>query len=301
MEFKIIDMLDFASASPSQKKEFGDLLVNTAKTMGFLILRNTKVSPERQQEMFKWCKFFFDNLTPEIRKEIAWEKVSNYGLAGLGAEALDEQSFDLKETYNIPLAGTTNPSKLSKDPKFAEFNQELLKHAQDCFDIVKDLMRGFALGCDLDEEFFASQHDVQAQTQRLLHYPSVEGAAAEFAVSPHTDYGTLTLVFGDGGTTFSVKDVKDGKWYDVPPAPGCAIVNISDLLSRWTNDEFMSNPHRVIYVDRGRNNYMTAFFSHPAQNTTVECLPKFVGNGAKYPPINAYEYLKQRIAQTYKV
>jgi isopenicillin N synthase-like dioxygenase len=156
--------------------------------MGFLILRNTKVSPERQQEVFKWCKFFFDNLTPEIRKEIAWTTACPFGLNGIGAESLDEKSYDLKETYDVALAGTANPDKLPQDPKFADFGREILQHAQDCFDIVKDLMRGFALGCDLDEEFFVNLHDANYQAQRLLHYPSIEGATAKYPPIKAYDY-----------------------------------------------------------------------------------------------------------------
>lgn len=299
MQIKTLEMIDFGKATPAERKAFGDQLVDCAKTMGFLILKNTAISLERQNQMFELSKFFFENLTPEIRKEVAWSPKYNYGLAGIGAESLDENAFDIKETYNVGLEGATNPNKLSKDPKLATFNKELLKYGEECYTVIKDLMRAFALGCDLEQEFFVNMHDYNSQTMRLLHFPHIEGTVGEYFVSPHTDYGTLTLVYSDG-PGFSVKDTKDGQWYDVFAEPGCAIINISDLLSRWTNDELQSNPHRVKFASIGKSRFMTAYFAYPSHDKTIECLPKFVGKGAKYAPINAYDYLQSRLSQTYK-
>lgn len=299
MTIKKIKMLDFASANEVQKVEFGKSIVQSAKTMGFLVLQDTAVSLDRQNEIFGLAKNFFEGLDECTRQELAFDKVTNRGLAGIGNEALDEQSRDVKETYNIGFEGTSVPNVWSKSPKLTKFNLELLKYAEECFAVTKDLLRALALGCDMPSEFFVDKHDRDSQTLRLLHYPCLQGSSENFSVSPHTDYGTLTLVY-NCGATFSVQDLTTGQWHDVPAEPGDAVVNIADLLMRWTNNCLQSNPHRVKYSDCGKSSFMTAFFAHPSYMQTIDCLPTFVGNGKLYQPINSLEYINQRLAKTYK-
>ncbi|MGB0499511.1 MAG: 2OG-Fe(II) oxygenase family protein, partial [Rubricella sp.] len=82
---------------------------------------------------------------------------------------------------------------------------------------------------------------------------------------------------------------------DVPHVEGAFVVNIGDCLMRWTNDLYVSNPHRVIPPARER--YSVAFFLDPAPEAIIEALP---GTGApKYPPVTGAEYLASRLEATY--
>ena len=93
---------------------------------------------------------------------------------------------------------------------------------------------------------------------------------------------------------------RDGGWIPAPTIPGAFVCNIGDCLMRWTNDAYVSTPHRV--VNRGgRERYSVAFFLDPNPDATIACLPTCVPDGepARYPPISGADYLMDRLARTY--
>ncbi len=62
-----------------------------------------------------------------------------------------------------------------------------------------------------------------------------------------------------------------GAWRDVPPRPGCFVVNVGDLLHRWTGGAFLSTLHRVEKRDAGER-YSAPFFCAPNLDAVVEVL-----------------------------
>ncbi len=115
----------------------------------------------------------------------------------------------------------------------------------------------------------------------------------------HTDYGNLTLLLTDDAGGLEVRR-RDGVWLSVPHAPGAFIVNIGDCLMRWTNDVYVSTPHRVTH-SAPRERLSIAFFLDPNPDAVVEALPSCVAAGAtaKYPPVSGADYLSARLAATY--
>ena len=62
---------------------------------------------------------------------------------------------------------------------------------------------------------------------------------------------------------------------------------------RWTNDVYVSTPHRV--VNRcGRERYSIAFFFDPNPDAQVAAIPS-CGAARRYPPILAADYLRRRL------
>ena len=61
---------------------------------------------------------------------------------------------------------------------------------------------------------------------------------------------------------------KCGEWVGVPPIENTFVINIANLLQRWTNGRFSSTEHRVINR-YGRDRYSIAFFVYPAHSTIV--------------------------------
>ena len=91
-----------------------------------------------------------------------------------------------------------------------------------------------------------------------------------------------------------------GAWISAPVVPGALICNIGDCLMRWTNDVYVSTPHRVV-SPRGRDRYSVVFFLDPNPEAVVACLPTCLKDGvAKYPPVVAADYLLSRLQPTYK-
>lgn len=124
---------------------------------------------------------------------------------------------------------------------------------------------------------------------------SASGAGEEIGAGAHTDYGALTLLMTDGAPGLQVRP-RGGDWLDVPHVPGAFIVNIGDCLMRWTNDIYVSTPHRVLPPPRARQS--VAFFLDPNPDAVIAALP---GTGApKYPSVTGAEYLRSRLDATYK-
>jgi isopenicillin N synthase-like dioxygenase len=93
---------------------------------------------------------------------------------------------------------------------------------------------------------------------------------------------------------------RDGRWIDVPTSPATFVVNIGDLLMRWTNDRWLSNLHRVVNPPPadtpGRGRLSIAFFNHPNYDALIECL--LSQGAAKHPPVLSGEYRDTKYAKT---
>ena len=163
------------------------------------------------------------------------------------------------------------------------------------------MLGAFALALGLDESFFAPWLDVTMTTLGPLHYPPQRGriSEAQLGAGAHTDYGCLTLLHQDSSGGLQVRR-RDGLWIDAPPIPGSFVVNIGDMMERWTNGVFCSTPHRVINISGG-DRYSLPFFFDPDFYAPVECLPTCLGPGevAKFKPTTAGQHLLEKIEESF--
>jgi isopenicillin N synthase-like dioxygenase len=131
---------------------------------------------------------------------------------------------------------------------------------------------------------------------RALHYPPAPEPRPDdlYGAAPHSDFGFLTIVTQDDAGGLQVQR-RDGRWIDAPRMPGAAVVNVGDMLMRWTNDRFRSTQHRVLNP-KGRDRYSMAFFFDPDFDTVVECIPtcQGPGNPPRYPRTTWGDYLTAR-------
>lgn len=134
---------------------------------------------------------------------------------------------------------------------------------------------------------------------RLLHYPTQREEDGLFGSAPHTDYGFITLLAQDDVGGLEVKN-KAGEWVAAPPIPGTFVMNVGDILARWSNDVFVSTPHRVINRS-GRERYSQPFFFDPSMDHTISAVPACVppGERPKYEPVVYGDYLMERIDKNY--
>ncbi len=134
---------------------------------------------------------------------------------------------------------------------------------------------------------------------RLLHYPTQREEEGLFGSAPHTDYGFITLLAQDDVGGLEVKN-KAGDWVAAPPIPGTFVMNVGDILARWSNDRFVSTPHRVINRS-GKERYSQPFFFDPSMDHTISVLPTCIpeGTAPKYEPIVYRDYLMERIDKNY--
>ena len=133
------------------------------------------------------------------------------------------------------------------------------------------------------------------------HYPPQHESADEgqYGAAEHTDYGTITILWQDDVGGLQVKN-RSRDWIDAPTIADAFVINIGDMLARWSNDLFVSTPHRVVNAS-GRERFSIPVFYDPDYDTVVECLANCASsdNPPRYPPIIAGDYITGRYDDTY--
>jgi isopenicillin N synthase-like dioxygenase len=112
----------------------------------------------------------------------------------------------------------------------------------------------------------------------------------------HSDYGSLTILHQDDAPGGLQVLTADDRWEDVPHLPGAYVVNIGDMLARWTNDRWVSTVHRVVNPPRQlatSDRISIPFFHQPNHDAIVEALPSCVGpeNPPRYGPVSSGEWV----------
>jgi isopenicillin N synthase-like dioxygenase len=168
--------------------------------------------------------------------------------------------------------------------------------------LVRFLMRLIALALGLDETFFDDKVNRSIGTMRLNYYPPQRHPplAGQLRAGAHTDYGGLTILSGEDVPGGLQVRTRRHEWVDVRTSPHEFVVNIGDLLMRWTNDRWLSNLHRVVNppLAEGRNQprLSIAFFNHPNWDVPIECLAP--PGAARYPPVLSGDYRDLKYAKT---
>jgi isopenicillin N synthase-like dioxygenase len=168
--------------------------------------------------------------------------------------------------------------------------------------LVVSLMRLAALALDVDEGFFDDKVDRSIGTMRLNYYPAQAAPPepGQLRASAHTDYGGFTILSGEDVPGGLQVRTRDERWVDVPTSPTTFVVNIGDLLMRWTNDRWLSNLHRVVNPPAsgaaGAARLSIAFFNHPNYDALIECLPS--QGAARHAPVRSGEYRDVKYAKT---
>jgi len=177
------------------------------------------------------------------------------------------------------------------------FRAALEPYLEEILALGERLERLFALSLDLDEYYFVELCKKPTFHMRLMHNlpQTEEEKKALMTVGEHSDYGMLTILMQDinGGLELQPRS---GEWIKAPCVPDTFVINVGDMLELWTNNLYVSTPHRVIGLTGRHRNSLPAFFS-PAFNTLVECIPSCLAPGekSKFVPLKAGEYLTQRL------
>ena len=120
---------------------------------------------------------------------------------------------------------------------------------------------------------------------RFLHYPPQDTDDDEqFGQGPHTDNSFITFLAREDTPGLAVR-LPSGEWLSPPLIEGTFLVNLGNIMKRWSNDRFLSTPHGVVN-DSGRDRYSIAFFYSPSIDARIEVLPTCVApeRPAQYPP-----------------
>lgn len=299
-----IDVGALRTGSLTDLKALAREIGQAARDTGFFTIVNHAVPQILINEVFIEAQRFFA-LPTEEKQLVSLAKSSNYrGYVEIGYEQLDgEHPGDAKESFEIALELGADDPRYNEPffgpnywPNLPSFRDTLLTYQSLLRRLAIDLHRPIAIDLDVDADFFTSLIDPGLSYMRILRYPPHPGTfdGTQYGAAPHTDYGALTLLAQHdvGGLELQTRE---GQWLAVSPPQGGFICNIGDCLMRWTNDIYVSTPHRVVnrtQLDR----YSAAFFADPNPNVVVDVLPSLLrpGETAKYPAIRYDDYFRSR-------
>ena len=179
------------------------------------------------------------------------------------------------------------------------FRAVINQYIAEMTDLARRLVHAITISLGLPEDSMDHCFEKPTTFLRLLHYPTQPEEVGLFGSAPHTDYGYITLLAQDEVGGLEVRNKAD-EWIAAPPMRDTFVMNVGDILARWTNDRFVSTPHRVINRS-GRERYSQPFFFDPGMNEMIEALPTCVplGRRPKYPPVLYGDYLMERIDKNY--
>mgnify|MGYP002641503977 CR=1 FL=1 len=277
--------------------------------IGFFYVTGHGIDGAATQRTFDMAKAFF-SLPLEAKMAVAMaNSPHNRGYMPFEGETLDpSRPGDLKETFNLGLElAADDPEVLAglpfrgvnQWPELPGFRDAMLAYFDAVWSLGRQLHYAICRDLGLDDMFFDDKLDRPLAILRLLRYPggAVPKTAEQIGAGAHTDYGNITLLLPDATPGLEVR-TRQGDWIDAPSVPGAFICNIGDCLMRWTNDIYMSTPHRVRIPEQER--YSIAFFLDPNPDADVTVLPACVSDDrpAKYPPTTGAAYLKERLDAT---
>jgi len=284
---------------------------------GFLTISGHGISADLINRIDQTSRAFFD--LPSATKQryhleasAAWRGYFAVKTSSGGKTLGDDDSLpDMREyfTINQPIVDREDPYYQTSEAEriFAPnvFPTEIdgLENAWEDYygameDLADRLMRIFALALGLDEGWFEDKIDRHMTNLVVSNYPDPVGdeLPGQMRAGPHTDYGTLTILRAEDKPGGLEVLGKNGEWFRVPIVPNTFVINIGDLMARWTNDQWVSTLHRVVAPPpgqgKGSRRLSLTFFHQPNWDALVDCIPSCVGDGKRYPPITSGDHLE---------
>ncbi|XP_077987142.1 uncharacterized protein LOC144441443 isoform X1 [Glandiceps talaboti] len=311
-EIPVIDFsaysLDKDTVCEEKIQSLVDEIHHAFSTIGFIYLKNHGIHPEQVKQVYEVSRKFFA-LPTGIKMKYPVnipENEHEHGYVHVLGERANPDSLhaDPKECFNyIPRL----KHMLMPDEDLPEFREVFDDFYNVCTKLSMRLLAVMAKGLNIETSFFAKAHEgmltgVNDTSIRTLYYPAL---SSEYQVKPgqqrcgeHSDYGSITLLFQDNAGGLEVMNTH-GKYVAATPIEGTIIVNLGDLMQRWTTDKLKATKHRVVMPttdeDKLKERQSIAFFAYPDKDFLVEC----TDGSNKYPPIKVHDYVKQALNAIY--
>jgi len=315
----IIDIGDLTSNDDAAKLALAKRIGKACEEIGFFIVVNHGVPKGVVDKVWTQTLNFFDQPLEEKCKLISDDEAKYpYGYSMLGAETLSrgksvdnlsaddspdsKPAGDMKEMFNMgPCDERAGMPQRRMPSEPAGFPPAFERYYEEANMLAHRLLGAFALALDLPEDWFVQKMDKHISALRANNYPSQQGVRVppgSIRCSAHTDYGTLTILKSGGPGLQVSKDKDDPVWHDVPYVEDGFVINLGDLMRRWTNDRWSSTLHRVVNPPTGQETewgrrLAIAFFHNLNKDAKVEAIPSCVDDQhpSRYDSIVAGDFL----------
>ena len=327
MTSPIIPVIDISplreGAKDVQSKVIQDV-ATACETIGFLIISGHGIDPEICDRAFAAAFEFFD--LPAHEKQHTAPTVSGrqrgyapFASKGLAATLGHDLPPDLRESFflgpldnhrntygQIPDAAVAYTENLWPD-KPPDFQLHMVNYYRAMEKLGRTLMSIFARALDLPTTYFDDKIDKHFSIFAVHHYPAPVALPlpGQLRTGAHTDFGSLTILSCTDAPGGLQARMADGTWCDVQPGPGELVVNLGDMMARWSNDRWKSTLHRVVNPpvenEAISRRLSMGYFMHPNYDAWIECLPGCSSrdNPAIYTPITAGRHIREKIEASY--
>jgi len=277
------------------------------REIGFLTVVGHGVSDDVVERTAAAAGAFFDLSDPE--KDALADGEPTPGLPAyrplrsesLAASLGQKAPGDLKESldWGPAVAGFGWPER----------QPELRAAFEEYFATLSELgrrLRGlFARALGLPDDWFDDAFRGHSTSMRAVNYPPPPGEVepGQLRAGAHTDYGCMTILRTGGAPGGLQVQTPGGTWLDVDAVPGSFVVNLGDMMARWTNDRWPATVHRVAVpaADRaaGSRRQTIVFFHDPRPDAVIACIPSCANpaDPPHYEPVTALEHVQGKAAK----
>jgi isopenicillin N synthase-like dioxygenase len=317
---KSITVVDLSpSFAPGTRDDVAAAIHRACRETGFFYVSGHRIPDSLVRDQFDWAKRFFDLPADEKLALHMKRSPTTAGYEPIGGQRLDSQDAnteaappDLKESFYCGVElPDTHPYAARHVRGFGhnqwpdripDFRVQMLAYRDAVTRLSDHLLSLLALSLDLDEDWFAPRFDMPVGTLRLIKYPPQphNAAANQIGAGAHTDWGGITILAQDSVGGLEVRTAA-GDWIEAPPLPGTFVINLGDLMSRWTNGIYSSNMHRVNNNRSGRDRYSVPFFYGPRPDAVIEPIASCVDaqHPRRYEVCTAAEHMREMFQRSY--
>ena len=316
--FPIVDIEKYFNSNKIEKDNYSQEVDAICRNSGFLAIKNHGIEQSVIDGIWNATERFFSLSSNKKNESKAPFDGYPYGYLGPGKEALAASKGmntppDLKESFNggpiLRPANITDSDALSfcyadtiwpNSP--VEFKSAWIAYYQQMEILASKIMQLFATALRLEEKFFDPYIDQPISALRALNYPAQKKPPeiGQLRAGAHSDYGSLTILLPEENSVGLEILTLSGQWELVPAIPNTFIINIGDLMARWTNDRWISTLHRVVNKGSINKRQSLAYFHQPNWNAEIQCLSCCLQDGElpKYPPVKSGPYLMEKFKST---
>lgn len=300
-----LSLRDYSDSDPFTRATFIDDLFSGIKHYGFIILKDHPISVELLDKAYQQTELLF-NLPLEIKNSYISEIAGNQrGYTPFGKEhAKNNPVHDLKEFWHVGRILSQGHKYENEYPEniwpveLSEFRETMTKIYTELDEVGRILLEALTLPLELEKDYFTKMIKDGNSILRLLHYPPLSPDVDPRCVraAAHEDINLITILVAATASGLELLD-RDGKWLPIETEKNNLIVDAGDMLARITNEIIPATTHRVVNPQDGQNGhrYSMPYFIHPNPEAYLTCIDSCKGDGAKYPPIRAQDFLMQRL------
>ncbi len=319
MTIPVVDLTGAFSPSPADRHAVASAVHRACRETGFFYVANHRIPQALIDAQFAAAKRFFDLPIEEKQALHMKRSPTTAGYEPVGGQILDSQDAnaetappDLKESFycamELPddhpwaVRGIRGFGHNQWPASLPEFREQMLAYRKAVTELGDRILSMLALSLELPADWFVPYFDMPLGTLRLIKYPPHPANAKfnQIGAGAHTDWGGVTILAQDNSGGLEVRNAA-GDWIEATPIPGTFVINLGDLMARWTNGIYNSNMHRVKNNRTGRDRYSIPYFYGPRPDAVIEPMPGCVDH--ERPPqfavCTASEHLSEMFRRSY--